>query len=346
MKIEFFCGSGGVGKTTLSATRAISLAQNQNVLLMTIDPSLRLKDLLNIKTSGELEVKEYKSGKLFCMLLNTEEAMNKVLSSINKNLKDQRILSLLAKPFGGLNEILAMVELGRLLKNHSFDTVIIDTPPGGHFLEFLDGLERINNFFDETFVQVVKLFNNKATTSSFLSTGTWFKNILQTGIDKLLDYLGKVTGQTFVHEFVETIKTIYEVKDKFLLASKTLDEYGKNGDVHFYLVTNAEHDKAKELQNLRNCLTVFTNAKFYALINYCAVDAWSHDIEILPQGSWNEFTAHLKNKHTLLLSSLKNFNATYNFPYIFMNKDGKESSEHTVHQLVSYWSNLEHHKGR
>ncbi len=340
MKIEFFCGSGGVGKTTLSATRAMSLAENQNVLLMTIDPSLRLKDLLHIKSSGQLEIKEYRSGKLYCMLLNTEEAMNKVLSGINQHLKDQRILSLLAKPFGGLNEILAMVELGRLLEDHKFDTVIIDTPPGGHFLEFLDGLERINNFFDETFVQIVKLFNNSNSTSSLFSSGAWFKNILQTGIDKLLDYLAKVTGQSFVHEFVETLKTIYLVKDKFILASKTLDEYGKNGDVHFYLVTNAEHDKAKELQNLRNCLTVFSNAKFFALINYCAVDAWEHDINVLPEGPWKEFTTHLKNKHVLLLSSLKSFHEIYNFPQVFIKKTGTDSNEHTISQLVSYWGSL------
>jgi anion-transporting ArsA/GET3 family ATPase len=342
MKIEFFCGSGGVGKTTLSATRALSLAQNQRVLLMTIDPSLRLKDILHIQNSGQLEIKEFSGGKLYCMLLNTEEAMNRILSSINTQLNDHRILALLAKPFGGLNEILAMVELGRLLESHEFDTVIIDTPPGGHFLEFLDGLERINNFFDETFVQVVKLFNNSNVgSSSLFSTGTWFKNILQTGLDKLLDYLSKVTGQTFVHEFVETLKTIYKVKDKFVLASKTLDEYGKNGNVHFYLVTNAEHDKAKELQNLRNCLTVFSQAKFFALINYCAVEAWEHDLQVLPTGAWKDFTSHLKNKHTLLLSSLKNFDAIYNFPQIFVQPKDDVSSDYTINQLIAYWNSLQ-----
>lgn len=338
MKIEFFCGSGGVGKTTISATRAIALAENQKVLLMTIDPSLRLRDLLQIKTSGVLDERQYANGTLYCMLLNTEEAMSRVLASINTRLQDHRILALLAKPFGGLNEILAMVELGRLLETHTFDTVIIDTPPGGHFLEFLDGLERINNFFDETFVQVVKLFNNKAQSSSILSSGLWFKNILQSGIEKLLDYLTKVTGKTFVHEFVETLKTIYQVKDKFIFASKTLDEYAKNGHVHFYLVTNAEHDKAKELQNLRNCLTVFSAAKFFAIINYCALEAWSHDAQLLPAGNWKEFTSHLKNKHTLLLSSLKNFHHIYNFPAIAKN-------EHIIEHLVAYWKSIHHLEG-
>ena len=342
MKIEFFCGSGGVGKTTLSATRALTLAEHQNVLLMTIDPSLRLKDLLNIKESGMLEERKFENGKLYCMLLNTEEAMSKVLASINTNLKDQRILSLLAKPFGGLNEILAMVELGRLLEDYTFDTVIIDTPPGGHFLEFLDGLERINNFFDDTFVQVVKLFNNNKTATN---SGVWFKNILQGGLEKLLGYLGKVTGQSFVHEFVETLKTIYKVKDKFVLASKTLDEYGKRGDVHFYLVTNAEHDKAKELQNLRNCLTVFSAAKFFAIINYCAVDAWTHDAKVLPEGAWKDYTQHLKNKHTLLISSLKNFDRITNFPHIFQPLDVKDSNDDIIKQLVTYWKTLSSTEG-
>lgn len=337
MKIEFFCGSGGVGKTTLSATRALYLAESQKVLLMTIDPSLRLKDLLHIKKSGLLEERQFQDGTLYCMLLNTEEAMSRILASINTNLKDQRILALLAKPFGGLNEILAMVELGRLLEDYQFDTVIIDTPPGGHFLEFLDGLERINNFFDESFVQVVKVFNNSKQTQS----GFWLKNILQSGLEKLLDYLGRVTGQSFVHEFVETLKTIYQVKDKFILATKTLDEYGKKGDVHFYLVTNAEHDKAKELQNMRNCLTVFSAAKFFAIINYCALEAWDHDSKTLPDGPWKEYTLHLKNKHTLLLSSLKNFNSCTNFPHIFQTQEVEDSNKDIVEKLVTYWKTLE-----
>lgn len=40
---EIFCETGGVGKTTLATSRALSLADQNRVLLVTIDPPKDLK---------------------------------------------------------------------------------------------------------------------------------------------------------------------------------------------------------------------------------------------------------------------------------------------------------------
>ena len=48
--IEIFCGTGGVGRTTLATSRALYLASHgHKVLLITIDPSHRLKQILNMQ---------------------------------------------------------------------------------------------------------------------------------------------------------------------------------------------------------------------------------------------------------------------------------------------------------
>ncbi len=48
-------GSGGVGKTTMSASIAYGLAESgKKVLVLTIDPSRRLAQALGIKPDGEL----------------------------------------------------------------------------------------------------------------------------------------------------------------------------------------------------------------------------------------------------------------------------------------------------
>ena len=53
-KIEIFCGTGGVGKTTLATSRAYDLArEGKKVLLITIDPAKRLKQVLGLDQALE-----------------------------------------------------------------------------------------------------------------------------------------------------------------------------------------------------------------------------------------------------------------------------------------------------
>ena len=68
-QLEIFCGTGGVGKTTLAASRAKYLSgQGLKVLLITIDPSLRLKQVLNLANDCAGQVRKVNLGKANLML--------------------------------------------------------------------------------------------------------------------------------------------------------------------------------------------------------------------------------------------------------------------------------------
>ena len=49
MKILFFTGKGGVGKSTLAAATAWQLSQNCRVLAVSLDPAHNLGDIFNIE---------------------------------------------------------------------------------------------------------------------------------------------------------------------------------------------------------------------------------------------------------------------------------------------------------
>ena len=56
-EIVVFCGSGGVGKTSVAAAAALAAATRLGgkVLVLTIDPARRLADALGLEAFGNVE---------------------------------------------------------------------------------------------------------------------------------------------------------------------------------------------------------------------------------------------------------------------------------------------------
>jgi len=112
---EIFCGTGGVGKTTLATARALSQASTGlRVLLITIDPAKRLKDLLKLTgdSIGEVTPVEVKDIKLNALLMSPEKTIQRMAQKYQTpDLASNRIVKILSKPYGGMNEILSLVEV-------------------------------------------------------------------------------------------------------------------------------------------------------------------------------------------------------------------------------------------
>ncbi len=120
--IEVFCGTGGVGKTTLASSRAIHLASKGiKVLLITIDPSRRLKEVLNLKDENAGEIEVVKSD-IFSEFLHQETPFefHAMLMSPAATIQrmdkrntedtglDNPIIRILSRPYGGMNEIMVV----------------------------------------------------------------------------------------------------------------------------------------------------------------------------------------------------------------------------------------------
>ena len=266
---EIFCGTGGVGKTTLSTSRAVYLARKgKKVLLVTIDPAKRLRDLLGIDQEqfGEIvSVQNFSTaGKLDALLMLPEKTIQRIATLSNQeDLSHNRIVKILTRPFGGMNEILAVIEVQLLIEKHEYDVIILDTPPGGHFLDFLGSLDKIRNFFNKSFIEIfTSLGRDKAGKSLSL-----FGSLLKKSVQKLLSYLEKVTGADFVDDFLNALHIIYQSKEGFLKGLEFQETISKRDKSNWFLVTSAEQGKLEEALELKREARKIVHQDFYLLLN-------------------------------------------------------------------------------
>ncbi len=164
------CGSGGVGKTTVSASIALRAAmEGKKVLVLTIDPARRLANALgiNVMENSIKEVPRDKfeaagiefKGRLFAMMLDTKREWDEVVkryapdTGSRDKILGNRLYNYLSNHLVGSGEFMAMERLYYLHQQGEYDLVVLDTPPTKHALDFLDAPKKLFSFLEDgTFV--------------------------------------------------------------------------------------------------------------------------------------------------------------------------------------------------
>jgi anion-transporting ArsA/GET3 family ATPase len=152
-------GAGGVGKTTLAAALGASAAQaGQRTLVMTFDPSHRLKDALGVgKKAGDRPVAVpigEKGGSLEVALLDARKTFDRLVTRYapDRDAADRifqnRFYRGLAGSLAGILEYMAVERLFEVAAEGGYDRVVLDTPPTRQALDFLQAPERIVRFLD------------------------------------------------------------------------------------------------------------------------------------------------------------------------------------------------------
>ena len=164
------CGSGGVGKTTVSAALGLAIvaAEERNVLVLTVDPARRLATALGLQGMGPDVVPVPTSrlraaglpvrGRLFAGMLDMKSAWDKMVDRYSPDRATaQRILTNrfyqgISDSFVGSHEYMAMEALYELHTGGEYDCVIIDTPPSRNALDFLEAPNRLSDFVGARFL--------------------------------------------------------------------------------------------------------------------------------------------------------------------------------------------------
>lgn len=151
-------GSGGVGKTTLAASLGlVSARRGRDTLVMTFDPSLRLKDTLGVGEEARdraVPVPLAGGGRLDASLLDARRTFDRLVERYAPDGKARdrilanRFYQHLAGSLGGILEYMAVEKLFEVAQEGGYRQVILDTPPTRQALDFLEAPQRIVAFLD------------------------------------------------------------------------------------------------------------------------------------------------------------------------------------------------------
>jgi anion-transporting ArsA/GET3 family ATPase len=287
-QIEVFCGTGGVVKTTLATSRALKLSlEGVKVLLITIDPAKRLKQVLGLDSNQEGEIQkipvshfQQEGDKSFDALLMSPRSTLTRIASQSEDAADldNSIVNILTKPYGGMNEIMAIIEVQYQINTGKYDCVVLDTPPGKHFIDFLQSSKKIVQFFDKSFVEIFKFLGKRITKKGENPSKGFLSVIVRSGVKKLLSYLEKVTGKDFVDDFIDAVSGLYRNREAFLTALKFQEDLKSNNFSNWFLVTSVEQGKTQEAQGLKSQALRFMHEDSYLLINKSLspyLESWS-----------------------------------------------------------------------
>ena len=153
-------GTGGVGKTTVSAALALAAARRgRRVMVLTIDPARALARALGLEAlapGGEpvpaaaLAAAGLELGaSLDAGMLDRKVAWD---AFVRRHAPDpataaailgNRFYQTMSTSFAGSTEYMAIEEVCRLSESGRYDLIVLDTPPAAHALDFLRAPERV-----------------------------------------------------------------------------------------------------------------------------------------------------------------------------------------------------------
>ena len=143
MKIFFFTGKGGVGKSTLAAASAWQLSQKYRVLIVSLDPAHNLGDIFGVAVRGERRFSESLHLKEVDFKKQAKAYLKREIKTLSESYKYLQTLNLdtyfsVLKYSPGIEEYALLSSIEETIHNGSgFDYIIFDTPPTGLTLRFL-----------------------------------------------------------------------------------------------------------------------------------------------------------------------------------------------------------------
>ncbi len=240
-------GAGGVGKTTLAAALGLrSAAEGADTLVMTFDPSLRLKDALGVGEAArerEVPVAVETAGRLDASLLDARLTFDRLVGkyapddAARERILGNRYYRHLAGSLGGILEYMAVERLFEVAGSGRYRRVILDTPPTRQALDFLEAPGRIVGFLDSGALKIAlkpwfDASGRLRPTSRLGRVGRRFER-----------YLDDLVGLDLLCEMAEFFQAFAPLYDGFRSRATEVERLLRSEETLFLLVAGPGEEK-------------------------------------------------------------------------------------------------------
>jgi anion-transporting ArsA/GET3 family ATPase len=241
-------GSGGVGKTTLAAALGVLSARSgRDTLVMTFDPSLRLKDALGVgEEARENEVRvslEGSPGSLSASLLDARRTFDRLIERYapdepaQRRILENRFYQHLSGALGGVLEYMAVERLFEVAAEGRYGQVILDTPPTRQALDFLEAPARILGFLDSGALRVA-LKDWFDEEGHLRASSRW--GVLGRRAERFLD---EVVGLDLLRDMAEFFQAFGPLYEGFRERAQAVEQLLRSPKTQFVLVAGPGEER-------------------------------------------------------------------------------------------------------
>jgi anion-transporting ArsA/GET3 family ATPase len=243
-------GAGGVGKTTLAAALALEAARRgHDTLVMTFDPSLRLKDTLGVGDEArdrEVRVKIDTPGGLWASLLDARATFDRLVQryapdeQATERILTNRFYSHLSGSLAGVLEYMAVERLFEVATDGRYDRVVLDTPPTRQAIDFLEAPARIVGFLDSGALRIAlrPWFDERGRLRTTRRLG-----LIGRGVEAFFD---RIVGLGLLRDMAEFFQAFTPLYDGFRERAMEVGALLRAPETTFMLVTRPDEERVPE----------------------------------------------------------------------------------------------------
>jgi anion-transporting ArsA/GET3 family ATPase len=259
-RLVVVCGSGGVGKTTMSASLGAFAAHayQRRVLVLTVDPARRLADALGLESFGNAVVEVdpqllmrdgvAPAGSMYAAMIDTKASWDELIArcapnaEVREKVLTNKLYKNLTERFVHSHDYIAMERLYEAQQSSNYDLVIVDTPPSRNALDVLDAPKRMKEFFAS---RLLRLLTSQAQSRLFSFAAKPFFIVAD-----------RILGARFLSDITEFFTLFRTMEEGFVARANEVEAVLKHQDTSFIVVTTLEPAPLREsnflIDELRN----------------------------------------------------------------------------------------------